>query len=119
MVRPGGRLGMEIRRGDVVLCAAPGDYGNPRPAVVVQSDLFNATHASVAVCLITSVLQDAPLFRVPVPAGRETGLLTDSHVMVDKIIAVPRAKIGGKVGTLPAGVLRDVEQALRLWLELG
>jgi hypothetical protein len=32
---------MEIKRGDVVICAAPGDYGKPRPAVVVQSDLFN------------------------------------------------------------------------------
>ena len=55
---------MEIKRGDVVICAAPGDYGKPRPAVVVQSDLFNGTHSSVAVCLITSHLEEAPLFRI-------------------------------------------------------
>src|ERR1017187_6373104 len=60
---------MEIMRGDVVVCAAPGDYGKPRPAVVVQSDLFNGTHASVVVCLITSHLEDAPLFRIPIAAG--------------------------------------------------
>jgi mRNA interferase MazF len=38
---------MEIKRGDVVICAGPGDYGKPRPAVVVKSDLFNRTHSSV------------------------------------------------------------------------
>ena len=56
---------MDVVRGDVVLVVAPGDHGKPRPATVVQSDLFNPTHASVVVCPITSDLADAPLFRVP------------------------------------------------------
>jgi mRNA interferase MazF len=110
---------MEMKRGDVVICAAPGDYGKPRPAVVVQSDLFNDTHSSVAVCLITSHLEDAPLFRIPVPSGRTTGLKVESQVMVDKIIAIPRNKIAGRAGAVPGGVLKEVDQALRLWLELG
>jgi mRNA interferase MazF len=110
---------MEIKRGDVVICAAPGDYGKPRPAVVVQSDLFNGTHASVAVCLITTHLEEAPLFRIPVPAGRATGLKLQSQVMVDKVIAIPRNRITGRAGALAAGVLKDVDNALRLWLELA
>ena len=109
---------MEIKRGDVVICAAPGDYGKPTPAVVVQSDLFNGTHASVAVCLITTHLQDAPLFRIPVPAGRMTGLKLESQVMVDKVIAIPRNKITGRAGALAAGPLKEIDNALRLWLEL-
>lgn len=110
---------MEIKRGDVVICAAPGDYGKPRPAVVVQSNLFNGTHSSVAVCLITSHLEDAPFFRIPVSAGKTTGLKLESQVMVDKIIAIPRNKITGRSGVLPARVLKDVNQALLLWLELA
>ena len=47
---------MEIKRGDVVLCAAPGNYGKPRPAIVVQSDLFNPTHSSITLCPVTSDL---------------------------------------------------------------
>ena len=86
---------------------------------MVQSDLFNGTHASVAVCLITSHLEDAPLFRIPVGAGRTTGLKSESQVMVDKVIAVPRNKITGRAGMLPASVLKEVDDALRLWLELG
>ena len=109
---------MEMKRGDVVICAAPGDYGKPRPAVVVQSDIFNGTHSSVVVCLITSQLEDAPLFRIPAPAGRTTGLKTESQVMVDKVIAIPRDKIAGRAGALSAGALQEVDQALRLWLEL-
>ena len=88
---------MEIRRGDVVICAAPGEYGKPRPALVVQSELFNGTHSSVTVCLITSHLEDAPPYRFPVPAGRTTGLKVQSQVMVDKVIAIPRNKITSQV----------------------
>ena len=110
---------MEIRRGDVVICAAPGEYGKPRPALVVQSELFNGTHSSVTVCLITSHLEDAPPYRFPVPAGRTTGLKVESEVMVDKVIAIPRNKITGCAGRLPAGVLKEVDNGLRLWLELA
>ena len=110
---------MELKRGDVVICVAPGDYGKPRPAVVVQSDLFNGSHASVVVCLITSHLEDAPLFRIPVPAGITTGLKQQSQVMVDKVIAIPRNKIVGRAGMLGAGPLKEIDHALRLWLELA
>jgi mRNA interferase MazF len=53
-----------MKRGDLVLAVARGDYGKPRPAVVVQADLFNPTHASLLVCLLTTELVDAPLFRL-------------------------------------------------------
>ena len=110
---------MELKRGDVVICAAPGDYGKPRPAVVVQSDLFNGTHASVVVCLITSHLEGAPLFRIPVPSGKTTGLKLGCQVMVDKILAIPRNKITRCAGALPPGALKEIDHALRLWLELA
>lgn len=44
---------MEIIRGDIVICALSSDYEKPRHAVVVQSDLFNATHASITICTKT------------------------------------------------------------------
>jgi mRNA interferase MazF len=104
-----------VREDVDAIATAPGDYGKPRPAVVVQSGLFNGTHSSVAVCLITTHLQDAPLFRIPVPAGRMTGLKLESQVMVDKVIAIPRNKITGRAGALAAGPLKEIDSALRLW----
>ena len=109
---------MELVRGDIVICAAPGDYGKPRPAVVVQSDLFNATHASIVVCPITTHLENAPLFRIPVPPGKMTGLELPSQAMVDKITAIPRSRISQRAGAVGPATLNDVEEALRLWLEL-
>lgn len=54
---------MSLKRGDIVICVLSGDCGKPCPAVVVQSDLFNSSHASVTVCPITSCLVDVQLFR--------------------------------------------------------
>ncbi len=109
---------MEIKRGDIVICVAPGDYGKPRPAVVVQSDLFNNTHSSIVICLITTHLEDAPLFRISVPPGGATGLKEDSQVMVDKAIAVPKSKIASRAGSLSPDQMKELDGALRLWFEL-
>ncbi len=35
---------IKLERGDIVVCNLQGDYGKPRPAVIVQSNLFNETH---------------------------------------------------------------------------
>jgi mRNA interferase MazF len=72
----------------------------------------------VVVCLITCHLEAAPLFRIPASAGRTSGLKLESQVMVDKVIAIPRNKIARRAGALSAVALKEVEQALRLWLEL-
>ena len=79
--------------------AAAGDYGKPRPAVVVQSDWLASTD-SVLVALMTSALFEAPIYRLSVEATAETGLITRSQVMVEKILAVPRDKCGRKIGRL-------------------
>ena len=109
---------MEVIRGDVVLVVAPGDYGKPRPAVVVQSDLFNPTHASVVVCPITSDVIDAPLFRLSVSPSPGNGLKRDSQLMVDKLLALRRDRIRRRIGALTAAEIRLLDRALRLWLAL-
>ena len=38
-----------MRRGDILTVAAPGDYGKPRPAVLIQSDLLNTDAQSIIV----------------------------------------------------------------------
>jgi mRNA interferase MazF len=111
---------MEVRRGSIVVVATRGAYtGKPRPALVVQSDLFNPTHSSVTICPITSDCVDAPLFRVTLPPGERTGLRTTSQIMVDKIVSVPRAAIAEQVGRCDEAELRATEEALRGWLALS
>ena len=108
-----------MKRGAVVVVAARGAYtGKPRPALVVQSDLFNPTHASVTVCPITSDCVDAPLFRLTLPPGSRTGLRAVSQVMIDKIVSVPRSTINAEIGKCSARELDAVDDAVRRWLGL-
>lgn len=108
-----------MKRGAIVVVAARGAYtGKPRPALVVQADLFNPTHQSVTVCPITSDCVDAPLFRIPLPPGERTGLRSPSQLMVDKIVTVPRESITEEIGRCDADELAIAEDALRLWLDL-
>ncbi len=89
-----------MQRGDVVTVAAAGDYGKPRPAVIVQSDAFPQTHASLVICQLTSELADAADFRVTIEPTRENGLRLKSQVMADKPVTVRRERIGQKIGRL-------------------
>ena len=108
-----------MTRGAIVVVAAKGAYtGKPRPAVIVQADLYNPTHSSLTLCPITSDCVDAPLFRVTLPPGERTGLATVSQVMVDKVVSVPRAAIVREVGRCDALHLELIEEALRRWLDL-
>lgn len=108
-----------MKRGAIVVVAARGPYtGKPRPAVVVQSDLFNPTHASVTVCPVTSDIVDAPLFRLTLPPGPRTGLRQASQVMIDKIVSVPRSSITEEIGECDGRELDAVDDGLRRWLGL-
>jgi mRNA interferase MazF len=91
---------MQMRRGDVVTVAATGDYGKPRPAVIVQSDAFPENHGSVVVCQLTPELVDAADFRLTIEPTPENGLRLKSQVMADKPVTVRRERIGKKMGRL-------------------
>jgi mRNA interferase MazF len=106
-----------MKRGDLVAVAVSGDYGKPRPALVVQADAFDA-HPSVLVLPLTSELHDAPLFRVTVTASKSTGLRQPSQIMVDKATAVPRSKLGVRIGHVDFVTMQAVDQALRGFLGL-
>ena len=82
-----------MKRGDVVTVAAAGDYGKPRPAVIVQTDALPETHASVVICQMTSEIVDAPDFRVTIDPTKINGLLVRSQLMADKPVTVRRRRI--------------------------
>lgn len=85
----------------MVTVAAPGDYGKPRPAVIIQADAINAAEpASVILALVTSHLREAPLLRLTIEPTPTNGLQRPSQVMVDKLFTVPAAKLGPVIGRL-------------------
>ena len=102
-----------MKRGDVVTVAASGDYGKPRPAVIVQTDALPAAHASVVICPMTSECSDAADFRVTIDPTVRNGLRVRSQVMADKPVTIRRERIGRLVGHL------DDEDVARLNVALA
>jgi mRNA interferase MazF len=109
---------VEVKRGDIVLCVAPGAYGKPRSAVVVQSDLFNETHQSVTVCPLTSDLKDAPLFRLDIAPSANSGVKKPSQVMIDKVVTLPVERVRPSIGKVSHSQLAQIGIALQLCLAL-
>jgi mRNA interferase MazF len=109
---------MNFRRGDIVTCAPPGDFGKSRPAFVLQADLLNATHTSVTLCPVTSHRLDAPLFRVSLKADTTNGLKADSQAMADKLTTLRSDRIGAVIGRLNESDLERIDAAVMLWLGL-
>ncbi len=105
-----------MRRGQFVVVATSGDYGKPRPALVVQSDLFFEL-PSVVICPLTTTLRDdADLFRLEVEPSPRNGLRQVSQIAIDKITVVPTAKIGEAIGEAEDALLLRVNRALALFL---
>jgi mRNA interferase MazF len=107
-----------VKRGDLVTIVLPGTYGKPRPALVIQSDLFDE-HPSITILPVTSELRNTPLFRIPVKPDRGNGLRLRSQVMIDKAQTLPREKIGKTFGRLDDATMLAVTRALAVFLGLA
>jgi mRNA interferase MazF len=108
-----------MKRGDVVTVAAAGDYGKPRPAVIVQTNALPETHASVVICQMTSEIVDARDFRVTIDPTKRNGLRVRSQVMADKPVTVRRGRIGQLIGRLDQGDIRRLNVALAFVMGLA
>ena len=107
-----------MRRGDLVTVATQGDYGKPRPALVIQSDLFGDL-PSVMLCLVTSELHPLPIFRITVDPSPDNGLRRLSQVQVDKVVTVKRERIGGMIGRLDDATMLKVNRSLAVFLGIA
>jgi mRNA interferase MazF len=105
-------------RGDFVTIALQGDFGKPRPALVIQSDYFSE-HATITVLLVTSTIVEAPLLRITIKPTPENGLQKISQIMIDKAMTISREKIGATFGHIDLATLLKIEQSLLIFLGIG
>lgn len=109
-------MGQRIKHGDIVTVATKGHYsGKPRPALVLQSDLFSAL-GSVTICLVTTEILDAPLFRLTVEPSSSNGLRHVSQIMIDKIVTVPYETIGPRIGSIDRELMVRIDRSLAVFL---
>ena len=108
-----------MNRGEIWTAAAGSGYaGKPRPAVVVQDDLFDATD-SVTICVFTTDPTEAPLLRLLIEPSSQNGLHEPSSLMVDKITTVQRSKLGERIGRLSSEDMVRLDRAIVVFLGLA
>ncbi len=107
-----------MKRGDLVTVSIPGDFGKPRPALIIQSDQFDQT-GTLTVLLVSATLVDAPLIRPTIAPSAENGLRKTSQLMVDKAMSVKRDKIGSVIGQLDSAAMLSVTRSLALFLGIA
>jgi len=108
-----------MRRGDIVTVAVGGDYGKPRPAVIVQTDAIPEIHASVIICQMTSDISAAADFRVRIEPSPENGLRVQSQIMADKPVTIRTARLGTRIGRLTPPEVASLDAALAFVLGLA
>lgn len=115
-----------MRRGDIRLVdlePVRGSEANKRrPAVLVSNDRANLAAARsgrgvVTVVPITSNVERVYPFQTLLPA-EVTGLTLDSKAQAEQVRSVSLERLGAVLGTVPAGVLAELDEALRLHLQL-
>ena len=108
-----------MRRGEIWTVAGGKDYaGKARPVVIVQDDSFDATD-SITICAFTTDETEAPLFRIPIEPSERNGLRVACRLMVDKIVTVPKSKVGAPIGRLDDEDILRLNQAVVVFLGLA
>jgi mRNA interferase MazF len=105
-------------RGDLISVIVPGAYGKPRPAVIIQSDLFEE-HPSIVILPVTSTLRNTPLFRIRIEPSPENGLQSVSDIMIDKITSIPKKNAGLVFGHLEDRHMISIGRLLPVFLGIA
>jgi mRNA interferase MazF len=112
-----------MRRGEIWWAQLPDPEGSSpgyrRPVFVIQSDRFNRTRIrTVLVLILTGNLDLAPAPGNVLLRRKDSGLPKDSVANVTQVYTIDRTMLTERVGTLPAPLLRAIEDGLRIVLEL-
>ncbi|MGO1385187.1 MAG: type II toxin-antitoxin system PemK/MazF family toxin [Arachnia sp.] len=107
-----------MKRGELWTVAGGVYASKPRPAVIVQDDVFELTE-SVTVAPLTATLIDAPLLRLRIQTDGIAGLSQDSDVMVDKLTTVRRSNVLVRVGRLSSQQMVELERLMMTFLGMA
>jgi mRNA interferase MazF len=93
-----------------------------RPAVIVSNDSANSSavrlgRGVVTVVPVTSNIDRVYPFQVRLPRGL-TGLERDSKAQAEQVRSIAVERVGTRLGVVPADLMRNLDEALRLHLAL-
>jgi mRNA interferase MazF len=107
-----------LKRGDIVLVVLQGEFGKPRPGVIVQADELGDRTTSVLVCPMSSEVTAFYQLRPVIEPTASNGLRLRSQIMTDKINTMRRDRVRQVLGSLDAETSEQLDRALLVVLGL-
>ena len=114
---------MDIRRGELYLVSMDPTVGSEikktRPALIIQNDVGNKYSPLTIVAPITSAPRAK---KYPTEVGitaKESGLDSDSTVLLNQIRTVDKSRIVRKLGALSQAKMKEVDEAIRISLAVS
>ena len=113
---------MVIRRGDIYYAdlrpVVGSEQGGVRPVLVIQNDVGNRHSPTVTCATITSRMNKAKLpTHVELDAGK-WNLSRDSVILLEQVRTIDKQRLRDKICHIDGEVLRRVNEALMISLEL-
>lgn len=112
-----------IKRGDILLTnlepVTGSEQGGTRPVLVIQNNIFNIYSPTIIVAPITSKIymkeypQNVQFF------SALSGLKKESTILLNQIRTIDKRRITKKIGTLPNEIMKKVDLAIKISLELN
>lgn len=106
-----------MNRGELWTVSGGVYAAEPRPAIIVQDDLFSATESVVVIPLTATQVAGVAVARIAVPTT--AGIAQPSFAMVDKITTVRRSNLGTRIGRVSTTFMADIERSLVVFLGLA
>jgi mRNA interferase MazF len=109
-----------VNRGELWTVSGGVYAAKPRPAIIVQDDLFAATESVVVIPLTATTVAGAAVARIAIPSDPlSTGIAQPSFAMIDKITTVRRSNLGTRIGRVSTTLMADIERSLMVFLGLA
>ncbi len=107
-----------MNRGDLYIGVPPGDYGKPRPVLIVQSNWIGPLESRI-ICPLTTHEEPVAFLRLRIEPTPENGLERTSFIMIEKIMTVPAWRFRQKIGELDSLAMDIVGTRLAVVLGLA
>jgi mRNA interferase MazF len=101
----------------VVVVAGQGEFGKPRPGIVLQKYSVEG-FPTVTFVPVTSVLYGLPRVRIPIAPDEANGLRQPSEVMIDRVQTVGWKRVGQVIGRVDEDTMQSINTALLVFLGL-
>ena len=114
---------MEILRGDIFVAnlepIAGSEQGGIRPVLILQNNISNKYSPTTIIAPITSKKQTrAYVTNVPI-STKESKLKKDSLILCNQIRTIDKKRIIRKIGKLDFEIIRKIDLAIKISLDLN